>query len=104
MLSKKVKDINIRKKVYNTELNKNLNKFLFISVLCNKNFNLKLKKKITFFLINSLNKRYSKTKIVRRCWLTNRARVTNRKLGISRIKLRELLKAGVIPGYTKATW
>lgn len=30
MLSAKVKDLKIRKKVYNIELNKNLAKFLFI--------------------------------------------------------------------------
>ncbi len=104
MLSTKIKDIKIRKKVYNNEQNKNLYKFLFTSLLCNKNLSLELKKKLSFFFTNSINKRYSKTKVVRRCWLTNRARVSDRRTGVSRIKLREMLRAGIVPGYKKAVW
>jgi ribosomal protein S14 len=104
MLAKKIKDIKIRQKVYNTEINKTISKFLFISLLSNKKLSFKLKKRVLVFLINSVNKRYSKTKVVRRCWLTNRARVSDRKTGISRIKLKEMLKAGIVPGYQKALW
>lgn len=104
MLSAKVKDLKIRRKVYNIELNKNLAKFLFINVLGNKTLNNTLKKKATSFLVNLVNKRNSKTRVTKRCSLTNRGRVSDSKLGISRVKLREMLKAGVVPGYNKAIW
>jgi len=104
MLSLKIKDNNIRHKIYSTEINKNLSKFLFINILCNKKLNSKLKKKVVLFLVSSMNKRFSKTKVVRRCWITNRARVSDRKTGISRIKLRDMLRAGILPGYNKAVW
>lgn len=104
MLSSKIKDIKIRKKLYNSELNKRLNKFLFTNILGNKCLNPILKQKARFFLLNLVNKRSSKTRITRRCSLTNRGRVSDSKLGISRIKLREMLKAGIVPGYNKAIW
>jgi ribosomal protein S14 len=46
----------------------------------------------------------SKTRIVRRCVITGRARVSNRILGISRIKLRDMLKNEIFPGFSKAVW
>ncbi len=104
MLSSKVKDLKLRKKVYNTEINKNISRFMFINILNNKNVDLTLKKKAAYYLMNLLSKGESKTKIVRRCAITTRSRVSHRKLGISRIKLREMLKAGVLPGYAKAVW
>ncbi len=104
MLSSKIKDLKLRKKVYNTEINKNISRFMFINILNNKNLSLDVKKKATNYLTHLLNKGESKTKIVRRCSLTTRSRVSYRKLGISRVKLREMLKAGVLPGYTKAVW
>jgi ribosomal protein S14 len=104
MLSAKIKDIKIRKKVYDSELNKNSIKFLFINILNNKTLNTKLKIKIRFILSKMLNKSMSKTKITRRCSFNNRNRVSDRKLGISRILLKDMLKAGIIPGYKKAIW
>lgn len=104
MLSAKVKNLKFRKKLYNIELNKNLSKFLFTNILGNKSLNRSLKKKASLFLIKLLNKRSSKTKITRRCSLVNRNRVSDRKLGISRIKLRDMLNAGIIPGFSKAMW
>jgi ribosomal protein S14 len=104
MLSAQVKDIKNRKKLYNAEINKNLAKFLFINVLNNKSLSLIVRQKAHLFLVNLLNKRNSKTRIVRRCSLVTRSKVSDRKLGISRIKLREMLKMGVIPGYNKAVW
>jgi ribosomal protein S14 len=104
MLSAKIKDLKIRQKFYNAEINKNISKFLFINILNNKALSANLKKKAHVFIVNLLNKRYSKTRIIRRCSLVNRGRVSDRKLGISRIKLREMLKSGVVPGYSKAIW
>ncbi len=104
MLSAKIKDLKIRKKVYNIEINKNLSKFLFINILGNKNLSISLKKKASTFLLKLINKRNSKTRVTKRCSFTNRGRVSDSKLGISRVKLREMLKAGVVPGYNKAIW
>jgi ribosomal protein S14 len=104
MLSSKIKDLKLREKVYNIEIDKNISKFMFVNILNNKKSSPDMKKKATFYLINMLNKGQSKTKIVRRCSMTTRSRVSHRKLGISRIRLREMLKAGVLPGYSKAIW
>ncbi len=104
MLSSKIKDFKLRRKSYNTEISKNTSRFMFINILNNKDLPLSHKKKALYYLIKILNKGESKTKIVRRCALTTRSRVSHRKLGISRIKLREMLSAGVLPGYSKAVW
>ncbi len=49
-------------------------------------------------------KNKSKSNIVRRCIFTNRNRGSIRKFGLSRIKLKELLNIGSIPGYTRSVW
>ena len=46
----------------------------------------------------------SATRIRNRCSITGRARGTYRKFGISRIVLRDMVAAGVIPGLRKASW
>lgn len=63
-----------------------------------------MQSKARFLLSKLLSRSSSKIRITRRCVFTNRGRVSNRKLGISRILLRELLKAGIVPGYSKAVW
>ena len=54
--------------------------------------------------LNSFPKQTSKTQIRNRCVLTNRGRGTLRKFKISRICLRELVSAGLLPGVTKSSW
>lgn len=46
----------------------------------------------------------SATRIRNRCSITGRARGTYRKFGISRIMLRDMVAAGLIPGVRKASW
>jgi small subunit ribosomal protein S14 len=46
----------------------------------------------------------SKTRIVNRCGVTGRPRAYYRKLGMSRIALRELGSRGLIPGLVKSSW
>jgi len=46
----------------------------------------------------------SPTRIRNMCALTGRTRGCYRKLGISRIKLRDLALEGKIPGMKKASW
>jgi small subunit ribosomal protein S14 len=44
------------------------------------------------------------TRIVNRCGVTGRPRAYYRKLGMSRIALRELGSRGLIPGLVKSSW
>ena len=46
----------------------------------------------------------SKTRIRNRCEVTGRPRAYYRKLGMSRIALRELGALGLIPGLVKSSW
>lgn len=100
MLSFKYKDIKKRNQFLKTELKLKALKYYYVNTL-NSNKNLR-KHIITYFLRET--KKISKTKLQRRCTLTNRARVSNRAFGISRVKLREMLKFNIFPGYKKAIW
>ena len=46
----------------------------------------------------------SPTRIRNRCEITGRPRAYYRKLGMSRIALRELGNKGLIPGLVKSSW
>lgn len=46
----------------------------------------------------------SKTRVRNRCAVSGRPRGTYRKLGVSRIALRELGSQGLIPGLVKSSW
>lgn len=46
----------------------------------------------------------SPTRVRSRCLLTGRPRAVYRKFKLSRIALRELASAGLIPGMTKSSW
>ena len=46
----------------------------------------------------------SPTRIRNRCEITGRPRAYYRKLKLSRIALRELASAGLIPGMVKSSW
>jgi small subunit ribosomal protein S14 len=46
----------------------------------------------------------SKTRIRNRCEITGRPRAYYRKLGMSRIAMRELGNKGLIPGLVKSSW
>ena len=46
----------------------------------------------------------NKTRIRNRCEITGRPRAYYRKLGMSRIALRELGSKGLIPGLVKSSW
>ena len=56
------------------------------------------------FFNYQLKNRTSKTKIVRRCLLTYKARVMYKKFKISRVKLKNMLDLNLIAGYKKAVW
>jgi ribosomal protein S14 len=99
MLFRKVKDIRFRNKFKKHEILNTSLKFLFANYL-NRN---KESYRCQNF-INLKQRNYSKTKIVRRCILTNRSRGSIRPFNVSRSKLRELFQFGIVPGFKKAVW
>ncbi len=52
----------------------------------------------------ALPRNSSKTRLVNRCKVTGRPRAYYRKLGMSRIALRDLASNGQIPGMVKSSW
>ena len=46
----------------------------------------------------------NRTRVRNRCEITGRPRAVYRKLGMSRIALRELGSQGLIPGLVKSSW
>ena len=97
-----------------SSIQKNNKRKLMVKKFKNKRLN--LKKKINnrnismeerFKLqskINELPRDGSRTRVRNRCELTGRARGVYRKFGLSRIKIRELSMAGLLPGVVKSSW
>ena len=54
--------------------------------------------------LQKLPRNSSPSRVVRRCQITGRPHGVYRKLKISRIALRDLGLAGLIPGMTKSSW
>ena len=54
--------------------------------------------------LSALPRNGAKIRIRNRCEITGRPRAVYRKLGMSRIALRELGNSGVIPGLVKSSW
>jgi ribosomal protein S14 len=100
MLLKKKKDFFIRKKYFKKE-----QLFLILNFLKRK-ISTHTSRKLNFLILKKLQKLpfTSKTKIKRRCILTNRGRAVIRKFNISRVILRDMLQCSIIPGYSKAVW
>ena len=103
MKSLQKKDIFFRKKFFNYEKYCAILKFL--------KFFLLLKKKQNFYLIflykfynNNFINFSNKTKIKSRCIVSNRGRGIFKKYSLSRIKFREYIQAGFLPGYKKSVW
>jgi len=65
---------------------------------------LKIKKKIFSLMFKKFKKVTSKTKIVRRCVLTGRSKSSLRFSGISRIKMKELIRDRKIFNGSKNSW
>lgn len=88
------------------ELFRKIYKFLFINFAFSGDFS--LKKGLFFLVVSKLyTNKFSlglKVKFTNRCVLTNRPRGVIKKYNLSRIKLREFLQYGVLPGFVKAVW
>ena len=64
----------------------------------------KLKEEKNYAALAKLPRNSSPTRLARRCELTGRRRGYYRKFKISRIMLREMAHAGLIPGMRKSSW
>jgi small subunit ribosomal protein S14 len=64
----------------------------------------KLKEEKNYAALAKLPRNSSPTRLARICELTGRRRGYYRKFKISRIMLRELAHAGLIPGMRKSSW
>jgi len=103
----KVKDIKNRQKFFLNEKKKIIKKTIFINFLNSFSNHFKSKHSIfLYLLIKKLNyfNKSSKTKINRRCILSNRNRAIVRPFNISRIVFKDLIYFGLLPGYKKAVW
>ena len=70
-----------------------------------KNKELKIEDRFAAQLkLTALPRNSSKVRVRNRCAITGRPRGYYRKLGLSRILLRELASAGQIPGMKKSSW
>ncbi|MDR1737530.1 MAG: 30S ribosomal protein S14 [Candidatus Symbiothrix sp.] len=63
-----------------------------------------LKKEGNYDALQALPKNASPVRLHNRCKLTGRPKGYVRQFGISRIQLREMASAGLIPGVKKASW
>jgi small subunit ribosomal protein S14 len=54
--------------------------------------------------LSQMPRNSAKTRVMNRCEITGRPHGVYRKLKISRIALRDLGLAGLIPGMTKSSW
>jgi ribosomal protein S14 len=95
------------KKYYGTRFIKTENKsrlLKFYKIYFLNNFPLK---HVLYTKLNKLkfkNKNNSKTLIKSACLLTGRNKSINQKYLLSRIKMREFILLGMIPGCRKAVW
>ena len=97
-----------------SSIQKNNKRKLMVKKFRDKRRNLKMKindKNITMeerfklqSIINDLPRDSSRIRVRNRCVLTGRTRGFYRKFGLSRIKLRELSMAGLLPGVIKSSW
>lgn len=84
---------------------KKMFKILKIFLLNNKKF--KIIRPFVLYNLSKINKKInkiSKVQIKNRCIISNRSKSTYRHYSLSRIKMRELLQFGILPGYKKSAW
>ena len=95
-------------------INKNNKRIKMSDKFYKKRLNLKkiiMDKKLTFEerfkaqqKLSKLPRNSARTRVMNRCEITGRPHGVYRKLKISRIALRDLGLAGLIPGMTKSSW
>lgn len=98
------KDKVLREKFSNQEINQKVLIYSFRKLLNNVEYSKKIKKTLFGLMFKKFKKVTSKTKIVRRCVLTGRSRSSLRISGISRIKMKELIRDKKISNGSKNSW
>lgn len=63
-----------------------------------------LKKAGDYAALQKLPRNSSKVRVRNRCSLTGRPRGYMRDFGVSRVRFREMVVFGLIPGLTKSSW
>ncbi|MBN9543451.1 MAG: 30S ribosomal protein S14 [Alphaproteobacteria bacterium] len=91
---------NRRKKMAKSAANKRAD---LKATIYNKNTSLEERMEAVFKLAE-MPRNSSKTRIKNRCELTGRPRAYYRKFRMSRIALRQLALAGLLPGVKKSSW
>jgi ribosomal protein S14 len=99
----KVKDYKRRILFKKFELQIRLKNFIYKNLLSYTHKNKPLLHSVVSYQILKKKRKRIITRITNRCILTNRSK-SIRKLKISRIKARELVSYGIIPGFKKAVW
>jgi ribosomal protein S14 len=95
----------LRKKINNLEKKYLVFKYIIKNLIRYSLFSKTKLLKIRFLLWKQARTlQATKTKIVRRCLLSGRARSSIRLLNVSRIKMKELIKKGVIKNIRKRSW
>lgn len=84
--------------------NKNEKKRLILKFLLNNTTLSNEQRIILNDKLQNLNNKVSYTKINNRCSITFRGRSNLRTFKLSRIRLRELVSLGLVPGYKKSVW
>jgi len=104
MILRTSKDKRLRAKIEQLELKKLKHKLLFTSVLNDNNLNKKQKALCLSLLNEQKIENASKTKLVNRCLLTHKSRIMYKAFKVNRMKLKDMLQMGILPGYKKAVW
>jgi len=94
-----IKDQKCRVKFAQNEKKRIILKFLLNDTTLSMEQRLLLNEKL-----QKLNKKTNNTKINNRCSITYRGRSNLSLFKLSRIRLRELVSLGLVPGYKKAVW
>jgi ribosomal protein S14 len=105
MILKKIQDNKKRYFFFKLEYLKKIYKIININFLNNPLYK-KNKKYFSIFLfkIQTNINIISKAQLKNRCIISNRSKSILKPYSISRIKMRELLLFGILPGYSKAAW
>ena len=94
-----IKDQKRRFKFAQNEKKRIILKFLLNDTTLSMEQRLQLNEKL-----QKLNKKTNNTKINNRCSITYRGRSNLGLFKLSRIRLKELVSLGLVPGYKKAVW
>jgi len=98
------KDKILRENFSNQEINQKILVYSFRKMLNNADLSKTVKETAFVMTFRKFKKVTSKTKIVRRCVLTGRSKSSLRMSGISRIKMKELIRDRKIFNGLKKSW